>query len=132
MYEKLIAEARELCKMEPPKRMAQIPFIARSRTLIPKLCDALDFLTAPLEYQTRRYERQTKMAEEAAKQLTTSQQETRAAVADVEFLMRKTFDADACNLCANDETPQCRIKCTPPTCSPKWRGPQEAGEGEKG
>lgn len=55
--------------------------------------------------------------------LTESQRRGRAAVKDIEKMMR-ICEKGACHFCANGD-------CTEsPFCSPKWRGPQEAGKGE--
>lgn len=58
-----------------------------------------------------------------AKHLVESQRREQAAVKDIEKMMR-ICEKGSCHFCANGD-------CTEsPYCTPKWRGPQEAGKGE--
>lgn len=67
-------------------------------------------------------QRLRRINENLQEQLAASQHRERAAVEDIEKMMR-ICEKGSCHFCADGD-------CTnSPMCTPKWRGPQEAGEG---
>lgn len=69
------------------------------------------------------YQQKCRDIAELENQLAESQRRERAAVEDIEKMMR-ICEKGSCHFCANGD-------CTEsPYCNPKWRGPQEAGKGE--
>lgn len=70
-----------------------------------------------------RIEQQQARIVKLEQQLDESQHREQAAVEDIEKMMR-ICEKGSCHFCANGDCAES------PYCSPKWRGPQEAGKRE--